>query len=74
MPATLLARLSPDLGTGAGFHHPLQLLQRPPRRVAAAACAVPAAAPALPWVDRLVAWAEARPVHHHLGSWMLIGR
>jgi hypothetical protein len=27
------------------------------------------AAPALPWLARLAAWAERQPQHHRLGSW-----
>jgi hypothetical protein len=26
------------------------------------------AAPATPWLERLAAWAERQPRHHHLGS------
>lgn len=27
-----------------------------------------AAAPATPWLERLAAWAERQPLHHHVGS------
>ncbi len=27
-----------------------------------------AAAPTLPWLERLAAWAERQPRHHHVGS------
>jgi hypothetical protein len=42
-------------------------VQRPlaPQRAPAKTAAQP------DWLERLAAWAERQPMHHHLGSWML---
>lgn len=34
------------------------------------AAAVAAALPSEGWLDRLAAWAERQPSHHHLGHWI----
>lgn len=46
-----------------------------PVRVQASAPVTLAGTPgAVSWLDRLAAWADARPGHHRLGRWTLLAR
>jgi hypothetical protein len=54
----------------------LRFQMSPPRTVLVqrpqAVSRVPQTTAATPgWLDRLAAWSERQPMHHHLGSWML---
>ncbi len=49
---------------GFSFHLP-----RHPRRPATFVRGTVASAPRASWMERLAAWAERQPAHHHAGSW-----
>lgn len=62
-----VAMFSHTAPSGIGLHG----LRTPPRRPQTPRAPARAAAPAAPattWLERLAAWSERQPLHHHLGS------
>ncbi|MBK7024949.1 MAG: hypothetical protein IPH41_16105 [Sulfuritalea sp.] len=52
-----------------GFSFHLPRLPHLPRRPASRTRITAASAPRASWMERLAAWAERQPAHHHAGSW-----